>query len=516
MKAVLRMLIVGLLLITGCAELTGCAQREEAPPTGPSADSSEVHVQPYSENPHYFAWGEEPIFLLGATGYHSWTPVSRPNAVDYEAQLDRLAGVIDEIESPHVRGFVRILPYDPMNHMHDGAVERVLQPWARLGDGRYDLERFAPAWEERLRTLLDATLSRGIIVSLELWDDWSVTRGPGGQYDPGAGAGWNAHPFNPKQNVNYSREVLPESTAVCDAPFYSTVPGRDHIEQVLSLQKRYVDRVLSVAANYPNVLINISNESRAHRDWSRFWAEYARERVPDDMMIGEMPSVRRTSDSGQCDPALSPTTLATDSRYDFVDVAQAVSGHSFDGFREQAAGGGSRMTTYREAMDEAQTAKPLVVSKDYTRASPGGGIVLWGRFTGGAAAARFHRLGIDHTEEVGSFQHDTVRRLGRFIAEIPFWRMHPARGLLRGLPEKMGANVLAERGRRLVVQLVGEGQGAELELDVSPGRWAVQWLDPATGRTVERVERNIDRAPLTLSPPGDRQHRIVHVKRLDR
>jgi hypothetical protein len=436
--------------------------------------------------------------------------------VDYEGQLNRLAGVIDEVDSPHVRGFVRILPYDPMNHMHDGPVERVLQPWVRLEDGRYDLERFAPAWEERLRTLLDAALTRGIIVSLELWDDWSVTRGPGGQYDPGAGAGWNAHPFNPKNNVNYSRAVLPESTAVCDAPFYSTVPGRDHVEPVLRLQKRYVSRVLAVAADYPNVVLNISNESRAHRDWSSFWVEYARERVPDDVMIGEMPSVRRTNDSGQCDPALRPMTLATDARYDFVDVAQAVSGHSFDGVREQVVGGGRRMAAYREAMKDAQTVKPLVVSKDYTRTSPGGGTVLWGRFTGGAAAARFHRLGVDHTEAVIDYQYDTVRRLGRFVAEIPFWRMRPAHDLLRGLPEQMGANVLSDPDRRLVVQLIGEGQGAELELDVSSGRWAVQWVDPATGRTIERVERTVDRPPLPLSLPGDRRHRIVHVKRLDR
>jgi len=510
MKTTFQIFVVGLLLIGGCG------QRGEAPSTGASADSSEAHIQPYSENPHYFAWGEQPIFLLGAAGYHSWAPISRPDAVDYEAQLDRLAGVIDEIGSPRVRGFVRILPYDPMNHLHDGPVERVLQPWVRLDDGRYDLERFAPAWEERLRTQLDAALNRGIIVSLELWDDWSVTRGPGGQYDPGAGAGWNAHPFNPKNNVNYSREVLPESTAVCDAPFYSTVPDRDHIEQVLRLQKRYVNRVLAAAADYPNVFINISNESRAHRDWSYFWAEYARERVPDDMMIGEMPSVRRTGDSGECDPALSPATLATDSRYDFVDVAQAVSAHSFDSVREQAVGGSRRMAAYREAMVEAQTVKPLVVSKDYTRTSPGGGIVLWGHFTGGAAAARFHRLGVDHTEEVIDYQHDTVRRLGRFIAEIPFWRMQPTRGLLRGLPEQMEGNVLAERGHHLVVQLVGGGEGAELELDVSSGRWAVQWLDPATGRAIEQGERTVDRPPLTLSLPGDRQHRIVHVRRLGR
>jgi hypothetical protein len=107
-------------------------------------------------------------------------------------------------------------------------VKTVLQPWLKLDDGRYDLEQFEPAWEERLRAFLDAALERRIVVSLEVWDDWSVTRGPGGAYDPGEGNGWNAHPFNPKNNVNYDEAILPAETSVCNAPFYSTIPLRNN------------------------------------------------------------------------------------------------------------------------------------------------------------------------------------------------------------------------------------------------------------------------------------------------
>src|SRR6056297_2274242 len=121
-----------------------------------------IRISP--DNPHYLLWDETPVFLLGATGYHSWTPVSRPAEVNFIEQLDRLAKVIDDIGSPHVRGFVRCLPYDPMNHMHDGEVEKVLQPWLKLDDGRYDLTRFEPEWEKRLRAYLDATFERRIVV----------------------------------------------------------------------------------------------------------------------------------------------------------------------------------------------------------------------------------------------------------------------------------------------------------------------------------------------------------------
>jgi hypothetical protein len=476
------------------------------------ATENKDRLKQWPENLHCLAWGQTPVFPLGAASYHSWTPISRPGTIDFHAQMDRLARVIEEIGSPHVCGFVRCLPYDPMNHLHDGAVREVLQPWLKLPDGKYDLERFEPAWEKRLREFLDAALARRIVVSLEVWDDWSVTRGPGGQYDPGAGAAWNANPFNPRNNINYDESVFPARTAVCDAPFYSTIPSRKNIEPVLDLQKRYVDRLLGIAAEYPNILINVSNESRAHLDWSRYWAEYIRHHVPAGMMIGEMPSTNRKDGGGECEHAFSPLTLSTDPRYDFVDVAQGVSGHEFGNPRQQALGGGRRMLEYRRAMIEAGTRRPLVVSKDYTRGPDGGDVVLWSRFVGGAAAARFHRPGGGQPETVSQFQHEAVGRLGRFIAEMPFWRMHPEPDMLGKLPAGAGANVLSEPGGHCVVQLIGGAKGEKLQLKLHDGTWSVRWINPATGEVLVRSQAGIASTALEIEIPVDLEHLIVHLQ----
>ncbi len=102
-------------------------------------------IRPWPENPHYLALGNTPVFLIGPTGYHGWTPISRPGEMDFRSQLHRLDSVIRDAGSIHVCGFVRCIPYDPMNHLHDGEVAEVLQPWKRLEDGRYDLERFEEA-----------------------------------------------------------------------------------------------------------------------------------------------------------------------------------------------------------------------------------------------------------------------------------------------------------------------------------------------------------------------------------
>ena len=461
-------------------------------------------IRPWPGNPHYLAWGNTPVFLIGPTGYHGWTPISRPGEMDFHKQLHRLDKVIRDAGSMHVCGFVRCIPYDPMNHMHDGEVSEVLQPWKRLDDGRYDLERFEEAWGKRLKVFLDLAHDLRIVVSIEVWDDWSVTRGVGGA--------WNAHPFNPRNIVNFDSTVLSATTSECNAPFYSTIPARKNIPEVLELQKRYVDHLISIISEYPNVLINISNESRADLDWSRFWAGYIRKAVNGKIMIGEMPSTNRVDGGGECEYDFNPLTLSTDPSYDYVDIAQGVSGHEFGGdpFR-QAIEGSRRILGYRMAMDKSGTSRPFIVSKDYTRGPDGGTIVLWSRFAGGTASARFHRPAGDHDPSVIDFQHETALRLARFVAGVPFWQMYPLHDAVESLPEGAGANVLAEADSHYVVQLIGGAEGKHLGLSLPNGTWSVTWSDPSTGETLVQYEVPADSGTVYLEIPGNLDHHIIQI-----
>ena len=474
-------------------------------------------VQPFAENPFYLAWGETPVFPLGPTGYHAWTPISRPGSLDFHEQLNRLSRVISEIGSPHVVGFVRCLPYDP-NYTE---VLRVLQPWVRMEDGRYDLRRFDPEWEGRLKDYLDLALDLRIIVSLEVWDDWSVSRSVRGEWETGPTRAWNSHPFNPRNNVNYGNDVLPErktpfvsslpgSGFECNAPFYNTIPSKSNIKRVLTLQKHYVDHLLDIISDYPNVIINISNESRADLKWSRFWAEYIRQRAP-SMMIGDMPSTNRKDGGGECDYLFNPMTLSTDPHYDYVDIAQAVSAHEFGGARRQALEGSRRIAGYRAAMREAGTERPLVVSKDYTHGPEGGAIVLWSRFVGGAASARFHRPAANHPESVIIFQHEMAGHLGRFIARVPFWQMDIHPEVVNVTPPVAGANVLTDLENHYVIQLIGGDEGEKLGLKISPGKWTVSWIDPSSGAEFTNYEAVVNTNILELDIPGEFDHRIIYI-----
>jgi hypothetical protein len=348
-------------------------------------------------------------------------------------------------------------------------------------------------------------------VSLEVWDDWSVTRGPGGQYDPGPNAGWNAHPFNPGNNVNYDESILPDTTSACGAPFYSTIPSAGNIKSVLRLQKNYVDELMAIADDYPNVIINISNESRANLDWSRYWAEYIRKKLPGTYMIGDMPSTNRKDGGGQCQDKFSPLTLSMDPAYDYTDISQGVSGHEFNTITGQVIKGAERIHSYRQSMQSEGEEKPLVVSKDYTRDEQGGRMVLWSRFMGGAASARFHRPSGDHGPEVVDFQHDAVKNLGKFIATIPFWKMSPAPEKIRSLPENATANVLALAKSHIVVQLINGSKGEEILLDMEPGDWNYQWIQPENYGKTSASALEVKKGDTIIKIPGNQKHQILHL-----
>jgi hypothetical protein len=63
--------------------------------------------------------------------------------------------------------------------------------------GRYDLDRFSDAYWQRFRDFLEMTRRRGIIVQIEVFDRFDYARDP-----------WDANPFNPKNNINYTAEEI--------------------------------------------------------------------------------------------------------------------------------------------------------------------------------------------------------------------------------------------------------------------------------------------------------------------
>lgn len=94
------------------------------------------------------------------------------------------------------------------------------------------------------------------------------------------------------------------------------------------------------------------------------------------------------------------------------------------------------------------------------------------------------------------------RQLGllrQFMDRLDFVRMRPAPDVALQLPEGVRAYALAEPGQQYAVYLEG-GVVPALTLQVSPGRYQVEWYDPSSG-PCGNAETEISGDPVQLTPP---------------
>lgn len=140
--------------------------------------------------------------------------------------------------------------------------------------GKYDLGQWNDAYWKRFDDLLRLTRERGIIVQIEVWDRFDYSTEP-----------WSAHPYNPKNNINYTSAESGLATEYPDhpgrnrQPFFFTTPGQRHNKVVLPYQERFVARLLSSSLGHDHVLYCMDNETSAEEAWGAYWAGFIREKA---------------------------------------------------------------------------------------------------------------------------------------------------------------------------------------------------------------------------------------------
>ena len=195
------------------------------------------------KNPHYFLFHDRPIALV-TSGEH-YGSVLNPD-FNFHKYLDTLqadglnytrlfGGSYVEVPSQSF-GIKRNTLAPPGN--------RLLLPWARgtepgyVGGGnKFDLEKWDPAYFERLHDFLGEADRHGVVVEISLFSS---------QYGD---VQWAVSPFNGANNVNHT-------TAVLDLKTVNTLENGN----VLALQERYVRKVVREANAFPNVIFEIQNE----------------------------------------------------------------------------------------------------------------------------------------------------------------------------------------------------------------------------------------------------------------
>jgi hypothetical protein len=463
-----------LLLASTIIILFGCADSEET-----NNSEKQIHLQPYSGNPFYWQMKGEPVLLIGASDYHNI--FQRPDLVRHLLLLRSVGGnyVRNTMASREILPDHRDLwPYEvdwdasTLPHLTRDPLNVV-----------YDLTRWNDLYWERFERLLQTTEELSMVVEIEIWERHD-------KYRTRDQAGWERHPYNPDNNVNYSADEsgLPTGEWTQDPghPFFATVPALGNNELVLGYQRAFVDKILSHTFEYSHILYNMNNETKESNEWGEYWAEYILRHAKEtgvEIYITDMQDAHDITDD-------SVIRMADSDLYTFVDISQN-NFQSGDTHWE-------RIQFIRDLLKDDP--KPITSVKIYGADGAPAPVDFWGttqdakeRFwrniIGGVSAVRFHRprWGIGLNEDAQAHVKSAVM----FANRMDIFNAEPRLDLLENR-DPGSAWLLANPGTQYAVYfpaggsvylVVGENFEGEVEwLDIGNSLWQQGEADYSANR----------------------------------
>ena len=418
-------------------------------PAGTLACLEAQPIQPSSENPWYWSYQGKTVLLIGGSDDDNLFQWPEKQLL---RQLDRLEAAGGNV--------IR----NTMSDRNDKGFE--VYPFGQLESGKYDLDQWNPEYWERFERMLRETSDRDIIVQIEIWDRFDYT-------DNNDADRWQVHPYNPKNNVNYTYESsgfaphYPDHPGRNQQPFFFTTPGQKNNQVVLKYQQNFVDKLLNHSLEYQHVLYCMDNETSGEEEWGRYWAKYVKEKAR-----GKGISVYVTEMWDDWDLAGEEHKRTFDhpELYDFVDVSQ--NNHNkgqlhWDNF-----------LYVRKYLSSSP--RPMNTTKTYGATgnkfghSDQDGIErFWRHLLAGAASIRFHRpdSGLGLSDKAVA----TLKAARKLEEIVTIWEIDPANELL-GQREENEAYVAANPGIGYAVYFPGAGE-VELELNGNSNSLVVRWID---------------------------------------
>lgn len=414
------------------------------------------HIRPSPENPYYWQYDGKPVRLVGGSKDDNLFQIP-----DLETHLDELKAAGGN--------YVR----NTMSDRPDKGFE--VYPFAKRDDGKYDLSRWNDEYWSRFERFLKLAEERDVIVQIEVWDRFD--------YTDVRQKNWQPHPYNPKNNVNYSYKEsgfareYPDHPGKNKQPFFFTVPALDDNETVLRFQRAQVDKLLSYSLKQPNVLYCIDNETSGEEAWATYWAEHIRQRAKE---AGVTVCITEMWDDWNVKGGRHRRTFDHPKRYDFVDISQ--NNHN----RRQEHW--DNLMWVREHLTERP--RPINHVKIYGAdgGRHGGGTrdgveKFWRNLIGGAASARFHRpdsgIGLDETAR------RNIKAFRLLESECDLFQCRPdAESRRLSNRDSNEAYLTCQPGQEYVVYFP-QGGDVSLDLKESTDPFRVRWLDVKAGRWID-------------------------------
>lgn len=414
--------------------------------SGAFAQSKDA-IQPWSANPSYWQYRGNPVLLLGGS--------DDDNLFQWPA--DQLRNQLDLIQSTGAN-YIR----NTMSDRQDKGFE--LYPFLRLPNGKYDLSKWNTEYWERFERFLRWTAERDIVVQIEVWDRFDYSR----QH-------WPPHPYNPDNNINYTREDsglasdYPDHPGQNQQPFFFTTPDQQNNLIVLPYQQRFVGKLLSYSLQHDHVLYCMDNETSGDPEWGRYWATFIKERARE---AGKQVSVTEMWDAWDIKAEEHRRTLDHPELYDFVDASQNNHNKGEEHWRNALW------------MHEYVSGSPRPINTVKTYGADGNkfghtdqdGIErVFRHILAGFASARFHRppsgLGI------GEKAQAVIKAVRKLETLIRLWDLAPHNELLSSRDENE-AYLAADPGKSYCLYFTS---GGSVELRFSPGQYKLHWIDANTG-----------------------------------
>lgn len=425
-------------------------------------------------NPHYFLWRGRPTALI-TSGEHYGAVLNLD--FDFKTYLATLAD--QGMNGTRTFSGAYVEPQGAFNIARNTLAPsegRFLCPWARSaqpgyagGGNRFDLTRWDPAYFHRLKQFVGQAGRRGIIVEFTLFCPMYEDKQ------------WNLSPMNTRNNVNglgaigrdavhtldqnggllavqeaLTRKLVTELNSfdnvmfeICNEPYFGgvTLAWQHHIADLIVATERTLPKQHLITQNIANQKARIENP---HPAVSVFNFHYA---APPDTVamnyglnkvIGDNETGFRGTNNFAYRAEAWDFMLAGGGLFNHLDYS-FVAGHEDGTFVYPATQPGGGNTAFRK---ELRILRDFLNSFDLLQVRPDNTVIK-----GGVPSPSSVRSLVQPGRGIGIYLHHPV----------------PA-----APPDKRSPSTAPSRARTL-------------QIDLPPGRWQAEWINPQSGKTVGRA-----------------------------
>jgi hypothetical protein len=435
----------------------------------------------HPSNPHYFLFRGKPTVLI-TSGEHYGSVVN--GEFDYRKYLAALAA--DGMNFTRIFGgsYVEVpaTSFGIKRNTLAPQPGRLVAPWMRSdidgyagGGNKFDLTRWNPEYFARYRDFLAQAAKAGIVVEISLF---SSTYGD---------VQWTVSPFNSANNVN--------NTDLSDWKKVTTLENGE----LLKFQEEYVRKLVHEANGFDNVIFEIQNEPWSDRPAlanvvNPYLQKPARDNFPNAVDLADEASIAwqsRVAEWISSEEATLPNkhliaqnycnfyfpvrTLlpqASILNFHYAYPQAALDNYGLDkaiGYDETGFLGRGDQAYLRQAWNFLLAGGGTFDGLDYSfSVGHENGDDTEPNGPGGGSAALRRQLSI----------------LQKFLQRFSLTEMRPDREVVKHAGG-LSARVLSSPGRDYAIYLDGNGP-AELSLELPKGRYAAEWMNPATGALLHK------------------------------